>query len=94
MMERTSFGTLEPVCVIDFALIRIGKIFIGLRNFSKLLNCFISIIGIFIRVPFHCEFLVSFFDFRLCSFLVNSQNFVIISLFGHTIQVIIKNANS
>jgi len=90
MMERTSFGTLEAICVIDFALLRIGKIFIGLRYFSKFLNSLISIIGIFIRVPFHCEFLVSFFDFRLSSFLVNSQDFVIISLFRHTIQVIIK----
>ena len=76
--------------IVDLALFPITQDFIGLSGFLEaLLGVFIA--GIFIRMVFESQLAVGFFQFGFGSVVVDSQNFVIVSLhpdslrfeFGH-----------
>lgn len=62
MAKCGRFGSIEAIGVIDLALFRIGEVFIGFCDFSKLLYCLVAVIGVLIGVPLYRELLVGSLD--------------------------------
>lgn len=74
MMELSaSFRPIKAIHVISFPFLWVCEVFVGLRDLSKLLESFIAVVGIFIRMPLDCQLFVCFFDIGLRCFFVHSQ---------------------
>lgn len=56
------FGSIEAVGVIDFALVGIREVLIGLGDFSKLLYCLITVVWVFIGMPLDSKLLIGSLD--------------------------------
>ena len=82
VVEDFSFGPLKAISVINLSLFRVRQVFISFWYFSKPLNSFFLVIGIFIRVPLNSCFFISLLDFSLSSLLIDSK-YLIIVLFWH-----------
>ena len=89
MAELAGFGAIEAVVVIDLSFFWVGEVFVGLRDFSKLLYCLIAIVGVFIGVPLDCQLLVGLLDVALRGRLAQAQQLVVVS-FRHGICIIIS----
>ena len=81
LMSSKSWSTLRfrsfmAILIIIFSFFFIREYFIGLWDLSKLLFSLLTIIKIFIRMPFNSKFSVSFFNLLIVGVLFDSKNFI------------------
>ena len=77
-----SLGLIESELVISGPFLFVRQILVGFCDLSKFFHSLITVIGIFIRVPFHCELLIGFFYLAFSCLFLDPQHFVVVS-FGH-----------